>query len=200
MLRINLFLNRRRNIALATTLSLTTPSPWITTQFHHRGRGGTLFSSLFSSPRENESGNSFRDKEKKEWRKRSEKSKVIKKKKKEERRENKTEPSCILKREGKRKEIPKSMHVVIACPPICAPRHANQPYFVRLSSSSGGISLCPFQIITLNFISPLYLFLSPVSICLKKTHQTNRRKCRKRWRSLFFLTIKRNCGNSSRRG
>lgn len=49
VLGINLFLNRRRNIALAT-LSLTTPSPWITTQFHHRGRGAIFLSLFFSTP------------------------------------------------------------------------------------------------------------------------------------------------------
>lgn len=49
VLRINLFLNRRRNIALAT-LSLTTPSPWITTQFHHRERGAIFLSLFFSTP------------------------------------------------------------------------------------------------------------------------------------------------------
>lgn len=49
VLGINLFLNRRRNIALAT-LSLTTPSPWITTQFHHRGRGAIFLSLFFSVP------------------------------------------------------------------------------------------------------------------------------------------------------
>lgn len=49
VLRINLFLNRRRNIALAI-LSLTTPSPWITTQFHHRERGAIFLSLFFSTP------------------------------------------------------------------------------------------------------------------------------------------------------